>query len=282
MSAPAYSLPAPPSACRARGAPDAAGVPAEAPGACQKFSQQRERETPRPAEILVSRHVQRLRRLRRAVQISAAEHVGALPPGFRWQAKFVTLTYRQVGDWSPSHVRDYLQRLRVWLRRRSVDLRYVWVAELQRRGAVHYHLVVWVPFGLKLPLPDASGMWPHGLSNIEDARHPVAYLVKYASKGTPDGQAFPCGLRTHGFGGLPPLARLARSFAMLPRWLQAAGLHRPQRVTRLRGGLYRLEDTGELVRSPWEIVEHASNWSWVRLRLRSVEVVAGGEAMQTD
>lgn len=253
-----------------------------APGACQKFSQQGEREQAQSQEIRAFRHDMRLRRMRRSVQISTAEHAARLPDGFRWQAKFVTLTYRGVADWRPWHVRDYLQRLRVWMRRRRVDLRYVWVAELQRRGAVHYHLVVWVPHGFRVPLPDSSGMWPHGSSNIQDARHPVAYLAKYASKGTPDGEKFPPGLRTHGVGGLGAAGRVARAFHMLPAWLRKVAGGYVQRVERLKGGLYRLADTGELVRSPWEVVEHAANWSWIQLRWRGFELVAGGATLQTD
>lgn len=229
--------------------------------------------------------------MRRSVQIASAEHQARLPGGFRWQAKFVTLTYAKVGDWKPSHVRDYLDRLRAWLRVRRIELRYVWVAELQRRGAVHYHLVIWVPFGFDLVFPDKAWrdgrnrlqppMWPYGMSNVQNARYPVAYLTKYASKGTPDGQRFPVGLRTHGCGGLGKEGRTVRAFHMLPAWLRKAAGGVVQRVEKLKGGLYRLDDTGELVRTPWEVIETARDWSWIRLRWRGFEVVAGADSLQT-
>ena len=237
-------------------------------GACQKFNQQGERGQGQIQQIRAFRHGSRLRRMRRSVQVTTAEMAARLPPGFRWQAKFVTLTYARVGEWEPRHIRDYLQRLRVWFARRSHTLRYVWVAELQRRGAVHYHMVVWVPHGLRIPLPDASGMWPHGSSNVQTAEHPVAYLAKYASKGTPDGENFPPGLRIHGAGGLGAEGRIARSFHMLPAWLRKFAGGVVQRVSRLPGGLFVLGDTGECVRSPWEVIAHAADWSWVDLRWR--------------
>lgn len=48
-------------------------------------------------------------------------------------------------------ITELLQRIRVWVRRRDHGLRYVWVAELQQRVALHYHLLLWLPRGLTLP-----------------------------------------------------------------------------------------------------------------------------------
>jgi hypothetical protein len=67
--------------------------------------------------------------------------------GFRGRVKFVTLTYRDGGDWRPDHVRRLVNRLRARFERRGQRLHYTWTAELQRRGAIHYHLLLWVPSG---------------------------------------------------------------------------------------------------------------------------------------
>ena len=91
----------------------------------------------------------------------------------------VLLTYAKVEDYKPGHINYYLKLLKQSLREHL--LAFAWVAELQERGAVHYHLVLLVDKGTKIPLPDKSGMWSHGLSGIHTARTPF-YLLKYTGK----------------------------------------------------------------------------------------------------
>jgi hypothetical protein len=45
----------------------------------------------------------------------------------------------QVG-FAPRHVSELIKRTRQWLERRGHSLHCVWVAELQKRGALHYHV----------------------------------------------------------------------------------------------------------------------------------------------
>lgn len=213
----------------------------------------------------VERNQSRLVRMRKAVKIGAQEHQDLATPGFRVRPLFVTLTYRPGVEWQANHLKDSLGLLRVWLRRRGHALRYVAVAELQKRGAVHYHLVIWWPARLRMPAPDRSGIWPHGLSNVQRARHPVAYLAKYASKGT-QGGTFPRGLRLHSCGGLPEAQRVKRSFLLLPGWVREAAGGVVQRVRRGPLGVGgRVMESGELVRSPWMLLKRAQDWSWVLL-----------------
>jgi hypothetical protein len=134
----------------------------------------------------------------------------------------VTLTYAGTNeDWSPRHVSDFLKNVREYMRRRGWPCRYVWVAELQKRGVIHYHVAVWVPQGEKLPKPDEQGWWPHGMTRIEVARAAVPYLLKYLSKDTSKtfGE-FPKGARIYGVGGLDKLMRLARAWLRLPKFIQ--------------------------------------------------------------
>lgn len=177
----------------------------------------------------------RERRVRRSRQaISAKASAVRASSGFRpWTGAFITLTYRDVGDWRPHHVRHYTHAVRQYCRRRGVDLRgYEWVAELQARGAVHYHLVFWWSAhygrGFQLPKPDQGGYWPHGSSNIRRLRTVgEMYLAKYVSKG--DFGTFPKGLRLYGMDRNPSDS-LAVHRAVLPRWVADATSGRVDRV----------------------------------------------------
>lgn len=141
--------------------------------------------------------------------------------GFR--KTFITLTYRQTRDWQAGHVSDFLRLMRQWFQRRGEVCRFVWVAELQQRGALHYHVLVWVPRRLRLPTPDRCGWWPHGSSKIETARSPIGYMVKYATKTRPeDVVRLPKGARLHGAGGLDAQQRVQRRQVMAPAWLSEA------------------------------------------------------------
>jgi hypothetical protein len=140
---------------------------------------------------------------------------------------FVTLTYRGVDDWRADHVSKAIQRYRDWCRAQGVPCRYTWVAELQTRGAVHYHLLAWLPEGVRMPHWDRpatrrrSAFWPHGMSNTEVAQSGVGYLMKYLSK-LGELARFPKGLRLYGIGGLNRDGRSVRTWFNLPQWAKAA------------------------------------------------------------
>jgi hypothetical protein len=167
----------------------------------------------------------RCKRLRRTVVAAARnlqEEVEFLEQhrgrsGYR--KTFITLTYRNVNDWKPGHISRFIRLMRQWFGRRGERCRVVWVAELQKRGALHYHALVFVPKRLLLPCPDRCGWWPHGSSKIETARNPVGYMVKYASKITPvEVKRMPKGVRLHGTGGHAPVNRVWMRQGLFPRW----------------------------------------------------------------
>lgn len=169
----------------------------------------------------------RVKRLKRSVWASGHLH-GIAPKGFRpavcW---FVTLTYRGVTDWRADHVSEAINRFRLWCRARKLPCRYTWVGELQKRGAVHYHLLAWLPAGLTMPHWDVPTrnlknaprpcFWPHGMTNTEVAKSGVGYLMKYLSK-LGELTIFPKGMRLYGIGGLDPQARAVRTWFNLPEW----------------------------------------------------------------
>jgi hypothetical protein len=172
----------------------------------------------------------RVARMRRGLGFAARAHCTPRP-GFRPdRCAMVTATYRAGALWEPGHVRTWLDHVRKWCKRRGVECRYVWVAELQeargrRRGEsaealVHYHVALWLPYGVELPFSDACGWWPHGDTRTEWARAAVPYLMKYISKGGGEFR-LPNGCRMHGAGGLDHAMRRARRWLGLPAFVQA-------------------------------------------------------------
>jgi len=160
--------------------------------------------------------------LRRAVGFNARA-IGAASdrPGFRaGYVAMMTLTYHDADGWRPDHLTRCLDLIRKHLKSRRVSMRYVWVGELQKRGALHYHVALWLPHGVLVPKPDAQGWWPHGSSNVVTARNAVPYLMKYLSKSMHT-HGFPHGARIHGAGGVEFALRRARRWLGLPGFVRA-------------------------------------------------------------
>jgi len=206
---------------------------------------------PHPSKFKeVCQRTARLARLRLNVGLSGHLHtMETSPKGSRpFQPWMVTLTYRPGVDWKPEHVSACLKRMRSWAARRGVQrLRYVWVAELQKRGAVHYHIVVWLPVGVSCPMPDKQQWWLHGMSNVVWARKPVSYLCKYLSKGGGvDEQRLPNRARCYGIGGLDKSGRDLRGWHRLPTFLRgAAAASERGQYARADGGGWISRATGE-------------------------------------
>ena len=116
----------------------------------------------------------------------------------------VTLTYAPDQRWCGRDVSAFIKRVRDYYRYRGWRLVYFWVAELQERGAVHYHVILFVPKGHILPKPDQQGWWRKGFTNIMSVRSFASYLAKYLQKVESDGKGiwFPKGLRIYGYGGM--------------------------------------------------------------------------------
>lgn len=198
--------------------------------------------------------VKRVKRMKTAVQ-----HAARLIDfdtdfgGYRWNKKLVTLTYADVDGWEPKHIARFTDNLRHWCKRRNVKCRVVWVAELQQRGAVHYHAVIWLPRGHYMPAPDKAGWWPHGASNVKSVTNPTAYISKYASKSGPlEAAAMPKGARMHGACGLSDENKRHIRYWQSPIWVRDA-LHGTADIRKVTGG-YVDKTTGEFLPSPWVVV----------------------------
>lgn len=177
--------------------------------------------------VVIDPRKARCQRLRRTITEAAKLHEREA----RWASDrlgrsayrktFITLTYRPGETWEPRHVSRFVRLMRQWFKRRDCPCRFAWVGELQKRGALHYHVLVWVPRRLRLPRPDQCGWWPYGMSNIETARNPVGYMVKYATKTRPeDIKRLPKGVRLHGNGGHDPARRVELRERLWPMWVQ--------------------------------------------------------------
>jgi len=202
----------------------------------------------------------RVKRLKKSVWASGHLH-GIANNGFRppvvW---FVTLTYRPGVDWASSHVRDAVNKFRDWCKVRGFPCRYTWVAELQGRGAVHYHLLAWLPPGVRMPMwdrrtvtPSGKRMacwWPHGMTNRQVAKSGVGYLMKYLSK-LGELTRFPKGLRLYGIGGLNAQGRAVRSWYNLPEWVKLS--HGVGEVTRAACG-FVVRVTGEILEPAFRLL----------------------------
>jgi hypothetical protein len=209
------------------------------------------------------RHKQRIAGLRRSVGFAARAQEADQRPGFRPDyVAMVTLTYADLDAWNPKHISKFLDTLRKWATRRGFRLRYVWVGELQKRGALHYHVALWLPPGVTIPKPDQAGWWTHGYTRTEAARKAVPYLLKYFSKGT-DTRTFPPGARMHGSGGQDHQAKRAARWLRLPGFVQARAAITDDWKRATGGGWWSPD--GLWVPSEYERAWVGDRWSLLRV-----------------
>jgi len=175
----------------------------------------------------------------------------------QWTPIMVTLTYERDDQWRPDHISKFMNQVQMWAGRKSLGgrygtkLPYVWVAELQKRGAVHYHVLLWIPKRWRIPYPDKQGWWKFGSSGVDRVKNPVGYVAKYASKFESKGQAeFPKGLRLHGIGGLDKREKRIVAWWKLPKDMRS-GEEGSCSFGRAKGGGWKNRDTGEVIPSQW-------------------------------
>jgi hypothetical protein len=202
----------------------------------------------------------RITRLKKAVHngthaLDSDAHVNG--GGFRWTRVFVTLSYVDVDDWEPMHIKRFADAVRLWFKRTArVKFRMQWVLELQKRGAVHYHCMIWVPSRFLFPYPDKQGWWTHGTSNLSRVaggiQRPVSYMAKYTSKvDSHQCKRVPKGARMHGCNGLDQESRRWVRWWRSPLFVREA-LGGAADIRKVKGG-YMDKLTGEFHESPWRV-----------------------------
>lgn len=168
----------------------------------------------------------------------------------------ITLTYKGVHDWQPNHIRNFMQAFRKMFGKKLIG--YAWVAELQERGAVHYHVMVYLKGVKSLPHFDDLGLWSHGMTRVDRARTPF-YIITYSGKSAQKTGRFPKGLRMFAVW-LSPAAvaeHILYQFSLTakPQWvkdiiLQFDSLYSSRiRPKRVQGGGWDIADM--LFRSPY-------------------------------
>lgn len=198
----------------------------------------------------------RVSKMRRRV-FAWAETIKPVLDNKRYRKVMITLTYKGVDDWRPNHIRDYNKKLKEKLGDKLLS--YAWVAELQERGAVHYHMILVVKKGTRIPKPDESGMWSHGHSRIETAKT-VFYLCSYLKKKYQKEGEFPKGMRMYGIyiqrGVVSELEYWRFRLSVLPGWFAdiIKGLVEFEgfKWSRADGGGWLFAN--QFFRSPFEIV----------------------------
>lgn len=215
-------------------------------------------------------HHERVKRLRRTVLntwnlLSNRYDSGA----YYWV--MVTLTYAPGIPWNAKHISGYMASIRKHLKdhHKITKLHYFWVMELQKRGAPHYHVAIRLRHGVRVPMPDLSGMWCIGWSNVTKAKHAGGYMSKYLSKGTTIWEigCIPKGARLHGASNLDTHEMHIRRWWNLPRWVRDV-LGTIQPVKRVSGGF--ADKNGEFLPTPY-IVDFEGGMLRISLNLQIIE-----------
>jgi len=211
---------------------------------------------------LVDRKQHRTRKVSQSVKTTARLHQSEIASsGFRFKPAMITCTYAPGSFWCAKDISRLIKECRRYLQRRysQTTFRYTWVAELQKRGTIHYHVILWLPKGCTLPKPDKRGWWSKGSTRIEWVKNAVGYLAKYASKGSETEHEFPKGSRISGFGGLNNESRREYRFWRSPASIREA--INPQQllapstfdIRKTQGGYFN-QDTGEFIESEYRLV----------------------------
>ena len=107
-----------------------------------------------------------------------------------------------------------------------------------------------------------ASFWPHGMTNTEQARSGVGYLMKYLSK-LGELTIFPKGLRLYGIGGLDKDGRACRAWYNLPQWAKAA--YGVGDIARKAVGLV-VRASGEVLAPVWRVSRMPGGLSLQHLR----------------
>jgi hypothetical protein len=167
----------------------------------------------------------------------------------RYKCVLITLTYKNVRDWRPKHISSYIHLVRKYLGKRGHDLLGVWKLEMQQRGAVHYHILLWLPKGVTLPFADKQGWWKHGASNQVWVKNAYGYCAKYIGKD--EHALIPKGARMFSLLGLQAMEKREIRWWNTPSYVRESWDmgHDPIRA---KGGGWLSKLTGEVIQSGWQ------------------------------
>lgn len=161
------------------------------------------------------------------------------------RAVAITLPYADNAKWEPGHISALLDKVRSFMKQAGHPLPYIWT--LESAGRLHYHLLLWLPRGVKLDPVHLEKWWPWGNTWTKSCRNPSAwhgYITKFNSL-----TKLPKGVHSYGKGGLDDAGKKAVLLASLPRWLVRI-LPAGHLARRAPGGGWVDLETGEIYLSP--------------------------------
>lgn len=202
--------------------------------------------------LVIDPRVQRSARCRKTLLNTARMFSKAMQATkHRHKVAFITLTYARVGDWEAGHIAAFMNHVRNYLARRGVPMCGLRKLEMQKRGAVHYHLMFWLPKGISLPKPDKKGWWPHGTSNCQWLRNGYGYCAKYVSK--TENALIPRGARLYAVFGADQVMKRELRWWITPRFVREAFPYAENHdPVRAKGGGWVSRKTGVVVFSEWQ------------------------------
>ncbi len=235
--------------------------------------------------IVLDNFLVRYGRMRKRI----ADWVRVLLTNYEFNFKYVmiTLTYAPENNWEVNHIRTFMKSIRKVLGKRLLG--YAWVAERQRRGAIHYHVLLAVPddltIGDELPYPDEAGLWSYGFSRTEIARTPF-YLITYLGKEyQKDFSMFPKGIRVFAvYIRDEEMKKELRFQSLRPyqqEYVNEFGWSELNSMTRLRKDIHDEENIGWSIWSfehdKKSAIEQAKGWQELGYSWKGSKMFEGGE-----
>jgi hypothetical protein len=110
----------------------------------------------------------------------------------------IGLSYRPGETWKQKDISDYLENVMEYATREKV-VGYSWVAEMQKRGEVHYHAeIITTKACRKIPMPDKKGHWRKGSSSRREVSYvEINYLTSEYMRKKEQKSNYPKGIRIH-------------------------------------------------------------------------------------
>lgn len=98
-------------------------------------------------------------------------------------SKFLTLTYKENVGFEEKEKTKQLNLFITKLKYYYPGIKYIWVRELQKRGSIHYHFILF--YSPKIDLKILSNCWRYGfikINAIKDINAIIKYSLKYITK----------------------------------------------------------------------------------------------------
>jgi hypothetical protein len=100
----------------------------------------------------------------------------------------ITLTYRDFCEYQKGDIRKFLNSFFQLFRKRKVKYKFFWVAEIQKRGMIHYHILVFINVRDRGKVWDCfdkrriDRLWGRGYTFVTFSRQTLTKAVNYATK----------------------------------------------------------------------------------------------------